>query len=352
MSRRTEPAAIDAAPAAPAEPAASRPAGEAVAGTVHPSPDEPAERASGDPAVDGSPNWVARVRELAGIIAPTTALTALLVYFGYIGTRARFAYFGVYLDLTDLSNQNLVLYGLEVLYVPAALALLAILLATGCHAGVRWLLTLPGRGGAALTAAAFAAVMGVLLIARALIGLLVIRVSRTELPGTSALALTLGPVLLAYGAWIAGSVLSRRATGAPALDRVAAWHAGGAVSRARRLAVVAVSGLVLVGLFWATNSFAWAFGQGRAVDQAIGLPKEPEVVLDTKEPLVDLPDGVVEIPLAAGPNREFRYRYRGLRLLLASGGRLFLVPAHWTDGSRTLVVPYDDQIRLQLIPSP
>src|ERR1700754_771735 len=93
------------------------------------------------PAVD----WGSRIRDIAGIVAPTTAVTALLLYFGYIGTRARFAYFGVYLDLTEISNQDRVLSGLEVLYVPAALVLLAILAGADCHAAVSWLVAQPGR---------------------------------------------------------------------------------------------------------------------------------------------------------------------------------------------------------------
>jgi hypothetical protein len=281
------------------------------------SPDSPA------PGVD----WGARVRDIAGIVAPTTALTALLLYFGYIGTRARFAYFGVYLDLTEISNQDLVLYGLEVLYVPAALVLLAILAGAGCHAAVRWLVGRPDRRRAAITAAAFAILAGVLLLARGVIGLLVVRVSRTEIPGTSPLALALGPALIAYGLWAGGKVLGRH--------------------RVHRVVTVAAAGLVLVGLFWAANSFAWAFGQGRAVDDARTLPDRAEVVLDVKERLLDLPEGVSETAL---PGEGFRYRYRGLRLLVAAGDRLFLVPATWTERGRTLIIPYDNDVRIQLIP--
>ena len=73
-------------------------------------------------------------------------------------------------------------------------------------------------------------------------------------------------------------------------------------------------------------------------------------MLDTAEPLVDLPYGVPETALPAAADDEFKYRYRGLRLLVAAGDRLFLVPAHWTHEGRTLVIPYDDKIRLQLDP--
>ncbi|MGK5682878.1 hypothetical protein [Actinoplanes sp. URMC 104] len=293
------------------------------------------------PPPDAGGDWSARARDLAGILAPTTAVTALLLFFGYIGTRARFEYFGLHLDLAGLSNQSLMLYGLEVLYVPAALVLLATLVAIGVHGAVSWLTTDRERRRAALSTAAFLMAAGALLTARATIGLLVQRVSRAEVPGTSALALALGPVLLAYGGWAAAKVLSR-----PSSGRFAEWYTSAAVVRLRRLLAITVTGLALVGLFWAANSFAWAFGQGQAMNDAVDLPNRPEIVLDTKEALAGLPAGVEETPLTG----EFKHRYTGLRLLVAAGDRLFLVPAVWTAQSRTLLVPYDDRIRLQMVP--
>jgi len=111
-----------------------------------------------------------------------------------------------------------------------------------------------------------------------------------------------------------------------------------------------LAGLVFAGLFWAANGFAAGFGTGRAVDDATALPRRPEVVLDTKERLVDPPEGVTETPLPVEEGQTYKYRYRGLRLLLATGGRLFLVPQHWDDQGRTLVVPNDSQLRLELVP--
>ncbi|WIM98889.1 hypothetical protein ACTOB_002509 [Actinoplanes oblitus] len=32
-------------------------------------------------------------------------------------------------------------------------------------------------------------------------------------------------------------------------------------------------------------------------------------------------------------------------------GRLFLVPARWTGQGRPLVVPYDDEVRIRLVPA-
>jgi hypothetical protein len=307
---------------------------------------------TGPRQVDQPVSLTARLKELANFIAPTTAVTALLIYFGFVGTRARFAYFGVYLDLADLSNRALVLYGLEVLYVPAAIVFLAILLAVGTHAMVTWILAAPSRHDWALAGASVAGLGGLLLTARAVVGIVVVRVAREERPGATALALAIGPFLIAYACWIAGRAALGDRAGGPARDRFAAWYGTAQVTRLRRAGAFAVAGLVVAGLFWAANSFAAGFGTGRAVDDATALPRRPEVVLDTKERLIDPPEGVTETALPAHEGQTFRYRYRGLRLLLATGGRLFLVPERWTDQGRTLVVPNDAQLRLQLVPPP
>jgi hypothetical protein len=302
-----------------------------------------------------SPGILARLRELATFVAPTTVATSLLFYFGYVTTRSRFDYFGVYLDMTDLSNQSLLLYGLEVIYVPAALAFLAVLAVVAIHGTVRWLLTSEGRDSASLLVALASALGGLLLIGRALVGMLVPGVEEVEFPGTTALMLATGPALVAYAGWIAGSVAARRTTGtrgreAGGVTRFAAWCAGDQASRLRRGALACVVGLAVAGLFWAVHEFAWAYGAGRAYDDAKLMPKRPGVVLEAKERLAALPPGISETPLAGANDQGFRYRYEGMRLLLASGGRLFLVPQDWTSASRTMVVTYDADVRIQLLP--
>lgn len=292
------------------------------------------------------PTLATRLKDIASFVAPTTLITALLLYFGYVGTQARFAYFGVYLNMTDLANQDLVLYGLEVVYVPAALTLLVTLAAIAIHIAVSWLLTRTDRTRPILIAAGLTAVAAFLLIARAVIGLLVPAVARREIPGTTALALALGPLLIVYGTWIAVRVLRHR----NADDRFTTWYGSEVTRRLRRLALAATAGLVVAGLFYAANSFAAAYGAGRGYDDAIRLPRQPEIVIDTKERLIDLPPGVIESALPAGKDTTFHFRYAGLRLLLESGERLFLVPGNWTAQSKTLVVPYDSDVRIQLIP--
>lgn len=160
-------------------------------------------------------------------------------------------------------------------------------------------------------------------------------------PTVTPLALSLGAVMTRYGAARLGTLFLERRR------EPLRMSSAGLVLAGR----VATAVLLVAGLFWMANGFAALYGKGRAEDDVRALPRRPEVVLDTTDPL-DFPAGVTETQLPADAG-DFRYRYRGLRLLVESGGRLFLVPAVWDqDLSRAVVVEYGESVRLQLIPQP
>jgi uncharacterized membrane protein len=283
-----------------------------------------------------------RLREAATIIAPATAVTALLFFFGYVATRARLRYFGVYLDMVDLSVRETALYGVEAIYPPVVLLAFAGLLATGLHAGARWLLASPRRDLVSGWAGAFLVVAGVLAFARGVTGFLLPAVSRGEPLAVTPLGLGLGVLGVAYGGWLLHTVGARRDArlAAPAVRRIGRHAAGWAAL------------IVLASSFWAVNEFAAAYGRGRAEDDAARLAHWPEVVLYTREPLAELPCGV-DHTVSAPADGEPTHRYTGLRLLVEAGDRLFLVPAVWDEAdSRTLVVSYDATVRLELRPPP
>ncbi|MFI9149554.1 hypothetical protein [Streptomyces sp. NPDC053367] len=286
-----------------------------------PPPPEPA----GEQAVS------ARLRRIAEALGPATLATALLVYFGYVATRARYEYFGVPVDLTGRSNQDMMLDGLEVVFVPAAMIFLGVLLIVGVHALVRCLLSRESDANAYL-AYGFVLV-GVLLIARAIIGIFLQGPETSVVFGVTPLALALGPAAVAYGVWIEGQ---RR--GSPLLPQNLA-----------RNGVLCAVALGVAGLFWGSTQLAWAYGTGRGEQDAAGLGDRPEVVVDAKEPLDDLPPGVTGTRLRG--DGAYRHRYSGFRLLLASGGRLFLVSPGWRHGrDQTIVLPYGKDIRVRLVP--
>jgi hypothetical protein len=63
-----------------------------------PDPDPPSDTDPGRPAAPSGLSWD-RVYSFAGnIVAPATALSTLLFYFGYVSTRAQYLYFGLDVD--------------------------------------------------------------------------------------------------------------------------------------------------------------------------------------------------------------------------------------------------------------
>src|SRR5689334_12848494 len=54
----------------------------------------------------------------ASVVAPLSVLTAVLFYFGYVSSRARFEYFGVDVDTIGLSTQDYVMRSPQALLTP------------------------------------------------------------------------------------------------------------------------------------------------------------------------------------------------------------------------------------------
>lgn len=266
------------------------------------------------------------------VLTPTGMLIGLLYYFGYVTTDAWFRYFGLELSHVELSQQAIVLQSIAALYLPVgALFVLGLgvylvrraldgLLAKG------WRPTWMRRG------AVVAVIAGVLLLVRALVGVFIPGVARTEPIATSPLSLCAGVLLVAGGV----DVMRRSGRKVPPPPR-SPWS------------TAVVAALVVLGLFWATNSVAGAYGRGRAVAFARTLPDRAAVVLDTQERLFLVHGGVEETALSTEPDAVYRYRYRNLRLIAASQGRLYLAPANWRVGAGTVIVLPDDRVRLQFL---
>ncbi|GAA1850227.1 hypothetical protein GCM10009836_32530 [Pseudonocardia ailaonensis] len=258
-------------------------------------------------------------------------MAALLYYFGYVTTLARYSYFGLDLAQLRFTTQELALQSVAAVYVPVAILLGAGLLA---YLARRWVKAMTlGRPRRSVVLGAVGLVLGTLLVARAITGILVPAIAETEPIATTPACLGAGAVLAAFGADL---VVERRPTGSED-------------ARRRRVVWTFVAGAVVLSLFWAANSFAAAYGAGQAEIVAERMGTRPRLVLDTKERLYLDYGGIEETSLPAGADQTFRYRYRGLRLLVESGERMFLVPAVWVPGtSRVLVLPDDGSVRVQL----
>jgi len=272
-----------------------------------------------------------RLKWWIDVLAPTGILVGLLYYFGYVTTDAWFRYFGLELSQVRLPQQAIVLQSIAALYLPVGALLI---LGAGVYLTRRTIDALLNRGWrpkVMRNLGVAALVVGVLLLVRALIGIFVPDVARTEPIALSPLSLCAGVLLVA-----AGLDVVRRTTQPAAVGR-------------RPRATLVVGALVVLGLFWATNSVASAYGRGRAMDFARTLPDRPAVVLDTKERLFLVNGGVEETALPTDGDAAYRYRYRNLRLIAASEDRLYVAPATWRRGAGTVVVLSSDDARLQFL---
>jgi len=92
------------------------------------------------PATVASPSPSARsALELAGlVVAPTTLVTALAFYFGWVLTNSRASYFGIDASALGFSTQDYLLRSADALFVPLGTALVLAL-------GVVWLQAYAGR---------------------------------------------------------------------------------------------------------------------------------------------------------------------------------------------------------------
>jgi hypothetical protein len=261
-------------------------------------------------------------------VGPATLLSALLFYFGYVSSRAQFLYFGVDVDAIGLGTRDYVMRSPQPLLVPLLLVGLV-----GASALVAHLMlerrTVPRR-----------VVLGAAVVSALVLGSGVALLLAYPVVGGWPLYGVVTPLALAVGAGLA-MYSSRWVVGRPAAIR----------DRGRRTAVRASLALgvlvVATSLFWATATVAEWTGRGVAMSTARELHRLPLVILDTQERLY-LTDGIVEeFELPAESGQTFRYRYRGFRLLVHGGDRLFLVPSRWSSANSTLVVPLDGSVRVQ-----
>lgn len=308
---------------------------------------EPAARPAPEPAPAtgladqlAAPALSQLFRTLGVIAAPTTLLSALLYYFGWMHAYAFFGYFGVHSTLLGLTTQDFVQRSVDGLFVPMVVVACAVLLGVWGHAmlrswlavgvnlrALRGLLLTAALGGLALTVVGMSSVVGRPLV--------------SEPVAAAPLSLAVGVLLLVYAVhlWRALAAAARGTDRAalPPWAAVAEW--------------AAVFVLVGLSLFWAAADYATAVGVSRARNFVAGLPDEPAAVLYSAQSLSLAMPGVQELR-CHDPDATYRFRYDGLKLVLQSGDQYVFVPAAWSpaDGIAT-VIPRSGTLRLEFLPA-
>ncbi|WP_106402857.1 hypothetical protein [Actinocorallia populi] len=280
---------------------------------------------------------MARLAPIISVVAPTTLVTALLLYFGYLATRARFNYFGAPLDLVNPSSTDLLFYGSEAVFKAILTLALATLVGVGLYLVGRWLIADPRRDAVTGWISLALFYTGLVMLAIVLVVVFHTHTPLTNRPLETPVLLMLSALALRYGLWLWQARAERRGR--------ARWLPPEAVDIIRATLLI----LLIAGLFWTCNLAAALYGRNRGVETARTLPLHPKVVLYTQDAIDSLPREVDHTDLGEG--RKFRHRYGDLHLLVESDRRLFLVPVPWSPrNGRVLVVENSADIRLQLIP--
>jgi hypothetical protein len=277
----------------------------------------------------------------ATIVAPATALSTLLFYFGYVSSRSEYEFFGIDVDTIGLGTQDYIMRSPQPLLVPLLVFALLGVGVLALHSAVRVRTTAAVDGTSTAwtvhrfrrTARVGKAAGGVLLTSGVVLLLMYAYLGAWTLyPLVTPVLLVAGAALVAYASWLAGQLRTPAAGHSPMAGRM------------RNVLLVV---LIAAGVLWSTATLAQWSGRGLAQDQAGRLADLPIVILDTKESLVLHDPGIEETILPASAGQTFHYRYRHLRLLIQGHDRMFLVPDHWSPSDSTLVVSLDSSVRVR-----
>jgi hypothetical protein len=300
-------------------------------------PAEPAAPTPDHPGGDRSAPTKA-MAVLGSVVAPAALISALMYVFGLVHAYWFFQRFGVDYTIMRLTTQDYLLRSQDGLFVP-----LVAVAAAGLALLWTWALV-PRRlvGWAApfvlRRLAPVCLVGGLALLACALVGLVAphLTVNLLGLPGS---ALAAGVLLMTAASRLRrrpAEAVTRTRLGLPFPLAVAEW--------------AAVFLLVSVGLFWAVSDNAAGVGTMRANQVIEGLAAAPDVTVLSERSLNLVLPGVDE-QRCGDPEGGYGFRYRGLKLVVQSGGQLLLLPQTWIDrDGPAVVLPWTDAVRLEFSP--
>jgi hypothetical protein len=273
---------------------------------------------------------------LTTIGPPLTIVTALMIYFGWARSDTQARSMGLDVSLFGFSTQDYVLQSISTLYVPLLVMATLALASLALHRRVDHALQRPAIRPALRTAGRAALVVGLLASGAAL--LIALR-GTDPAPLVTPLVLAAGTAVAAYGGWLA-STASDPGTPVPAFPP---WQ--------RALRKLLVGSVITLALFWEVSNFASVVGRGYAQRIEQTVPRLPRVTAFSTNRLGIEAPGVHEERIAVSPdtgNNPVRYRTTGLRFLVSSGGRIFLLHDGWKPrGGTVIVLPDNEQVRWQ-----
>ena len=282
-------------------------------------------------------------------MAPTSAVTALLYYFGWARTSVQAQQMGLDDSLLGYSTQDYLLRSLTSMTVPLVVALVATVVGLLLHTVVvRWLAegSKPDGPGMADRRAQVLlrglvggiAALGLVLLLVGLVGSLPERPSTFVFVATP-VCVTVGMVMVLYAAnlWRKARGPAVRAARPPELQGIDLLISASLVM------------LLMVSLFWNVSHYAAVKGHqlARTFEEQVATSQPSVVVYSAKRLYLQAP--VVETRLDP-ENAAYNYAYTGLKLLFRADRRYFLRPGD-PSSQANIVIPEALDIRLEFYKS-
>ena len=273
--------------------------------------------------------WSRALGVISAIGPPITVVTALLFYFGWARADAQAAQMGLNVSLFGYTGQDYMLISINALFMPLVCLLVASVVWVALDRTLRRRID-EDRGRAIIVRnAGIAALVSGLVVGISLL-LAILEPARTAL---------YTPYLMALGVLVATWCVRLRRLGRdgklPALT-----------TEQRAVETTLVLSLVTLLLFWGTADYAQALGRRLAINFEQGVQYMPRAEVYSHKPLSIGSNAVREVKVGSGDTAL--YRYDGLRLLVLSGGRFFLLHDGWTPRDGTVIVlPDDNSVRIE-----
>jgi hypothetical protein len=105
--------------------------------------------------------------------------------------------------------------------------------------------------------------------------------------------------------------------------------------------------MTLLSLAWTIAAYASYVGVQRAEQIVTSLPRSANVTIYCADNLQLNGPGIVMFPIATRPS-EYHFRYTGLRLLVSSEGKYFLLPAGWRKGVGQVILLSSDDSTIRI----
>ena len=267
---------------------------------------------------------------VASIGVPVTVVGALMFYFGWARANEQAHYMGLDVSLFDYNAQDYIMRSIDTIFLPLLVMAMIGLVGLGLHQAFQQWLEKPRLRPLLRTGGRIAIAAGMTVAAGWLVAAL--RYQPFAGPLVAPLVIAAGTAITWYGLWLA-----RAATPASARRPT---PLGLRVVRGALL-----GGIIALALFWELSAYAGVQGRERADRTALSVDWMPRVTALSPAPMgIDAP-GVGEERIGLNPPL---YRITGLRLLVRSGGRMFLVHDGWTpEAGRVIAVPDGDGVSWQ-----